>query len=146
MNAPQELLLLLATLLLGLRHGVDWDHIAAISDITSTQERSKTALWLGTVYALGHATVVGILGLLAVLLDLRLPDSVDALMEPVVGLTLLLLGGYVIYSLWERGADFQWRSRWLLLWDWLEAGIIACAAKRALNVAPERTPYFPLTL
>src|SRR5262245_66141177 len=27
---------LLTGLLLGIRHGVDWDHIAAISDITST--------------------------------------------------------------------------------------------------------------
>ena len=28
--------LLLTALLLGLRHGIDWDHIAAITDITST--------------------------------------------------------------------------------------------------------------
>ncbi len=122
MNLSQEVLLIAATLLLGLRHGVDWDHIAAISDITSTQGHPRTALWLGTVYAIGHATVVGFLGILAVLLDFRLPSWVDTFMEPFVGITLVLLGAYVIYSLWEHGSQFQWRSRWMLLWESLEAG------------------------
>jgi hypothetical protein len=35
--------LLLTALVLGLRHGVDWDHIAAITDITSTSGAAQAA-------------------------------------------------------------------------------------------------------
>ena len=115
MDLYAETLLVISTFLLGLRHGVDWDHIAAISDIVSAQERPGKALWLGTVYALGHATVVGVLGILAVLLDVRLPEWVDGFMEPFVGMTLVVLGAYVIYSLIAHRGHVHLRSRWMLL-------------------------------
>ena len=35
--------LLLTALLLGLRHGIDWDHLAAIADITSTTSAAEAA-------------------------------------------------------------------------------------------------------
>src|SRR5438093_309989 len=82
---------LLATgLLLGVRHGIDWDHIAAITDITSTttsveaaesQASSEPAgarvtfrrleiraMWLALLYAFGHAIVVFALGMLGLLI------------------------------------------------------------------------------
>jgi hypothetical protein len=34
--SPQGVGLLVTAALLGIRHGIDWDHIAAITDITST--------------------------------------------------------------------------------------------------------------
>ena len=117
-----ETLLVLSTFLLGLRHGVDWDHIAAISDITLSQEQPRESVGLGTIYALGHAFVVGILGTLAVFLDVVLPDWVDAFMEPLVGVTLIVLGLYLIYALWTSREHFRPRSRWMLLWEWAERG------------------------
>ena len=39
---------LVAALTLGLRHGFDWDHVAAISDITATTD-SRRGLRFGTV-------------------------------------------------------------------------------------------------
>ena len=41
----------------GLRHGFDWDHIAALTDISSV-EKSKSVHSSSSFYALGHATVV----------------------------------------------------------------------------------------
>src|SRR5205823_11035530 len=35
--------LLLTALVLGVRHGIDWDHIAAITDITSTTSAAEAA-------------------------------------------------------------------------------------------------------
>src|SRR5688500_2432113 len=35
--------LLVTALILGLRHGIDWDHLAAISDITSTTGAAQAA-------------------------------------------------------------------------------------------------------
>ncbi len=210
-----------AALALGIRHGIDWDHIAAITDITSTtasahksDERwltrepgvmltdeshhslaadqlganavaeaerviqetepvavaagvhrfdpasptaavqtvrphpegsrragalsavlteQRPALFLGTMYALGHGTVVTILGLLAIMASGFLPGWIDPIMERVVGVTLVLLAAYLFYSLYRffrGGEEFRIRSRWMLIFagirngfNWLRARI-----------------------
>lgn len=174
---------LAAALALGIRHGIDWDHIAAITDITSTtaaardsEERwltgepglmltdeshhsladggrlppvaggsvqagalptflseQRRAIFLGTLYALGHGTVVTILGLLAILASGFLPDWIDPIMERVVGITLLFLAAYIFYSLYRffrGGGEFRIRSRWMLIFagvrngfNWLRARV-----------------------
>jgi high-affinity nickel-transport protein len=100
---------------LGLRHGIDWDHIAAITDVTSAQPSRLRGLVMGSLYALGHAVVVVALGLLAILAFTRLPDWVDKYMEMVVGATLVTLGVWVFYSLLRNPDEFKLRSRWMLL-------------------------------
>ncbi|ACZ39251.1 hypothetical protein [Sphaerobacter thermophilus] len=142
---------------LGLRHGIDWDHIAAITDITGTMDdeelvkpvqggadgvgaatlapsrryltaESRHRFFLATLYAVGHALVVVVLGLIALWTSTILPDWIDPIMERVVGVTLLVLGGWILYSLWRHGRDFQLRSRWMLVfaavgnaWAWLRS-------------------------
>jgi high-affinity nickel-transport protein len=107
---------------LGFRHGIDWDHIAAITDITSSQDRSRTSLLFGTLYALGHALVVFSLGILAIVAGDRLPSGIDRIMPRVVGATLLLLGVYVFTSLIRHGRDFRLRSRWMLVFAGVRRG------------------------
>ena len=104
-----------ATFIYGLRHGIDLDHLAAISDITSSQESRSRSIALATVYAVGHAIVVLILGGLAIGAGRRLPSGVDDFMEHVVGISLLVLSAYVFYSLIRYGRDFRLRSRWMML-------------------------------
>src|SRR2546430_13814353 len=84
--------LLLPAFWFGFRHGIDWDHIAAITDITSSQEDRRHAMLFGTLYALGHALVVLSLGSLAILAGENLPPGVDRVMLRVVGATLVILG------------------------------------------------------
>lgn len=107
--------LIWAAFVLGLRHGIDWDHIAAITDITGSQTSPRRSIFLSTLYALGHALVVLILGILAVLAGDLVPGSLDAAMERVVGVTLLALGVYVVYSLVRFSPGRPIRSRWMLL-------------------------------
>jgi hypothetical protein len=160
--------LLLGMAALGFRHGFDWDHIAAITDITSTTtaghsevdvsagspvtphghdvseqrghahahiadpspahafgeskfaHEQRHAIGLASLYALGHAFVVTILGISALLLGAILPAWVDPILEKVVGVTLVLLGAWVIYSVvqYMRGkGEFRMRSRWMLVFD-----------------------------
>jgi len=159
--------LLLGIVALGFRHGIDWDHIAAITDITSTTTAShadpdvrpaapmpahghedppglphahshehapalhvlsesrfaheqRHAIALGTLYALGHALVVLVLGIAALLVGAVLPAWVDPILERVVGVTLVLLGSWVLISLVQyfRGkGEFRMRSRWMLVFD-----------------------------
>ncbi|MDP2936293.1 MAG: hypothetical protein Q8O86_07370 [Dehalococcoidia bacterium] len=122
MNDPGVVVLLAASaLFLGLQHGIDWDHIAAISDITGTVDSPRRGFFLGSLYALGHVTVVTIVGIFAILVGIALPDWVDGMMEPVVGATLVFLGLWIVYSLIRSGENFQLRSRWMLLFDGLRA-------------------------
>lgn len=107
--------LLLSALFLGMRHGVDWDHIAAITDLTATQESPRRGLFLGTIYALGHALVVLAIGAVAIVAGQNLPDSIDTLFGRIVGWTLILLGVYVVYTLVTQRGEFRMQSRWMLL-------------------------------
>ena len=108
---------IVSAFLFGFRHGIDWDHIAAITDITSSQEERGLALEYGTIYALGHALVVFLIGVAAIVLGAKLPDGVDEVMERVVGITLILLGVYVFTALVRHGREFRMRSRWMLIFS-----------------------------
>ncbi|MEX1207981.1 MAG: hypothetical protein WEE36_05130 [Acidimicrobiia bacterium] len=107
--------LLLSALLLGMRHGVDWDHIAAITDLAATQDTPRRGLMLGTIYALGHGIVVLVIGAVAIVVGRSLPESIDALFGRIVGWTLIVLGGYVAYSLIVHREGFRMQSRWMLI-------------------------------
>ena len=56
-NAAPILMTLAACAMLGFRHGFDYDHIAAISDISTVQERPWQAMRFSLMYALGHAAM-----------------------------------------------------------------------------------------
>ena len=165
--------LLLGMAALGFRHGIDWDHIAAITDITSTTTAGHTevdvpagapvtphghdaseqrghvhqhatspsamhsfgesrfaheqrhAVGLASLYAFGHASVVFVLGVAALLIGAILPEWVDPILQKVVGVTLVLLGAWVIYSViqYMRGkGEFRMRSRWMLVFDLVRNG------------------------
>jgi len=86
---------------LGLRHGFDYDHLAAISDIAGSQAQPRTAMWMGTLYALGHAATIAVLGGLAIGFRLTLPADSDRWFEHLVGATLIVLGVYVLAT-WRR--------------------------------------------
>ena len=60
-------------LLLGLRHGLAPDHLAAIDGLTM-RSRSASAPWMGALFALGHG--------LTVLLIVALADAASAWLQP----------------------------------------------------------------
>ena len=108
---------IVSAFLFGFRHGIDWDHIAAITDIAGSQDDRRSAMFFGTLYAVGHALVVLLIGTAAILLGERLPASVDNVMEKIVGVTLILLGVFVFVSLARHGREFRLRSRWMLIFS-----------------------------
>jgi ABC-type nickel/cobalt efflux system permease component RcnA len=109
--------LMLSAFTFGFRHGIDWDHIAAITDITSSSESPRRGVLFGTLYAAGHAVVVLVIGIIAIALAETLPETFDQAMGRVVGVTLILLGIYVFYALIRYGREFRMRSRWMLLFS-----------------------------
>lgn len=107
--------LVVSAFFFGFRHGIDWDHIAAITDIAGSQEDRPSAFLFGTLYALGHALVVFLIGSAAIVLGEQLPPSIDRVMERVVGATLIVLGVFVFVSIARHGREFRLRSRWMLI-------------------------------
>jgi high-affinity nickel permease len=98
--APSSLqLALLSAAVLGFRHGFDYDHIAAITDITSVQTNRWLGMRLGLLYALGHAATVAVLGSAVIVFQISLPHRFDLIAERLVGITLLILGVYVLGTL-----------------------------------------------
>src|SRR6202158_2779339 len=94
-------LALLSAAILGFRHGFDYDHMAALSHITSVQTNRWRGMRLGLLYALGHAAPVAVLGGAVIVFQLSLPHGMDRIAERLVGLTLLILGVYVLGSLFK---------------------------------------------
>jgi high-affinity nickel permease len=89
-------LALLSAAVLGFRHGLDYDHIAAITDISSVQAKARDAMRYGLLYVIGHATTIAILGIAAIAFRISLPAASDRWAERLVGITLLALGIYVL--------------------------------------------------
>ena len=102
-------------LMFGFRHGVDWDHIAAIGDLADGQLNRRRSLALASAYALGHALVVLVLGAAAIVFGESLPEPIDAAMERFVGFTLVALGVYVVVMLVKHRGAVRPGSRWMLV-------------------------------
>ncbi len=88
-----------AAALLGFRHGVDYDHVAAIADLTGTARRPTQAVGVAILYGLGHATIVTVLGAASVWFGMVLPKGSDQVLEGAVGCTLIVLGAYVLSAI-----------------------------------------------
>jgi len=97
-------LALVSAAALGFRHGLDYDHIAAISDISSVQSRASDAMRYGLLYVAGHAATVAFLGAGAVAFRIALPPASDRWAERLVGITLLVLGLYVLGTFFRPSA------------------------------------------
>src|SRR5579864_4205522 len=116
MLAPKTLeLALLSAAVLGFRHGFDYDHIAAISDITSVDMDKKHAMKMGLLYVLGHAATVATLGAVVILFQTSLPAAIDNWAERAVGFTLVVLGIYVLGSMFRSGKKAAPKSRIMIL-------------------------------
>lgn len=115
--------LLLTSFGLGLRHGIDWDHVAAIADLSGSAEDRRRGLWLSFLYAVGHAVVVMALGTAAIIFGAAIPDGLDVWMGRIVGLTLIWLGVWVLVQLIRQGRDFRLKSRWMLVLGGTFAGM-----------------------
>lgn len=105
---------------LGIRHGLDWDHLSAIADLVGApSQRNRRSLGLALWYCIGHGSVIVLLGTLVGLLGVRLPGGLDRVFEVVVGLTLIGLGVLVLVQVARQGRKYRFISRWRLLLDLL---------------------------
>lgn len=105
----------LFAILIGFRHGMDSDHIAAIADMVGAEHQRNRQLRMGITYALGHGAVVVIIGLLAIFVGARLPSELLSMLEFLVGFSLLLLGGFILFTLFQQRNQYEYQSRWQII-------------------------------
>lgn len=100
------------SMLLGLRHASDPDHVAAVSTlIASGRERAtRSAAKLGLVWGLGHATSLFVFGVPVVLYSAYLPERVQRTAETGVGVVIVALAILLLVR-WRRGGHSHRRSR-----------------------------------
>lgn len=88
--APAGVLLL--GLLVGLRHALEADHVAAVSTmVAASKGRLRRAPVLGALWGLGHTATLFAAGLIVLLLAVNIPASVSGRLEFGVGVMLLFL-------------------------------------------------------
>jgi hypothetical protein len=93
------------SVLLGLRHASDPDHLAAVTTmIASGKERAtRRAARLGFTWGLGHATSLFAFGLPVIFYSAYLPAPVEKAAETSVGFMIVLLSLLLLLR-WRRGA------------------------------------------
>ena len=78
--------------LLGLQHAIEADHLAAVSTIVSEKKSLVTASLVGGLWGIGHTISLFVVGALVILLKLQISEVIEARLESIVGVMLVLLG------------------------------------------------------
>lgn len=108
---------------LGMRHGLDPDHIAVIDSLTlqAIEERPRCAPWIGTFFSLGHGLVVTLIAVAVSVASRQwvIPESLSR-WGGWVPIALLLLVGLLNLRSLLHSDDYRpvgWRT-WILPRGW----------------------------
>ena len=72
---------------------------------------------LGVMYAFGHGSIVLIVGLISIFIGVELPHTTRELLEVLVSLTLIILGGIILYSLLRQKKEYEYKSRLKIVYE-----------------------------
>jgi high-affinity nickel-transport protein len=100
--------LIFLVFILGVRHGLDADHLAIIDAQTryNWQMGSPIARWVGTLFSFGHGAVVAIIAVVLGMFvkNFKFPDYFDALSTWIAIISLFAIGTWNIVNLLKRRA------------------------------------------
>ena len=80
-------------LVLGLRHALDTDHLAAVSTVLAQRPSLRASGLIGLSWGLGHTVVLLLVGAMVLVLQVQIPEPFALAAEFGVGAMLVLLGG-----------------------------------------------------
>jgi high-affinity nickel permease len=83
-------------LLLGLRHALDADHVAAVSTLVARERGLVRSCLLGAFWGAGHTLALLGAGIAVIAFKLTITPGLEEALERTVGLVLVLLGGHVL--------------------------------------------------
>ncbi|MBD0325606.1 MAG: urease accessory protein UreH [Pyrinomonadaceae bacterium] len=88
---------------LGLKHAVEVDHLAAVSTIVSERKSLLSSLLVGGLWGVGHTISLLIAGILVIILHVQISQRMALVLEFMVGLMLVALGINALRKLWHGG-------------------------------------------
>ena len=83
--------------LLGMRHALEPDHLAALSTLLTGERNIRRAAWLGVYWGIGHTLTLRVAGTLLVVLRAEMPALVSDVLACAVVLPLVAFGFRAIY-------------------------------------------------
>jgi hypothetical protein len=93
-----------AALAAGFAHALEADHMAAVTTFVSRRPRPLQAVWFGVRWGAGHSAAILLVGTALLALDLRLSDLLARGLEFGVGVMLLGLGAWLLWSVLHERA------------------------------------------
>ena len=88
--------------LLGARHALDADHLAAVSTILSKRPCLQTSGFIGLCWGFGHTLMLLLVGVVVIFLKVTIPESVARTLEFGIGIMLVVLGGSLAWSIYQE--------------------------------------------
>jgi cytochrome c biogenesis protein CcdA len=88
--------LLMLGLLLGLRHALDADHVAAVASLTRQKQSLSSSIKQGAAWGIGHTITLFMFGSIVIFMDTIMPVYLAKKLEVAVGMMLVLLGADVL--------------------------------------------------
>src|ERR1700721_1356828 len=93
--------------LLGMRHALEADHIAAVSSIAARRTGVRDIVKHGLTWGLGHTLTLFALAGAAILLGHAIHERLARPLETAVGIMLVGLGANVLWRLWRDRVHFH---------------------------------------
>src|SRR5215472_1754618 len=94
-------------LLLGMRHALEADHIAAVSSIAARRSDVADIVKHGLTWGLGHTLTLFAFAGAAILAGRAIPENLSRPLETAVGFMLVGLGAHVLWRLWRDRVHFH---------------------------------------
>ncbi len=88
---------------LGLRHALDVDHLAAVSTLVSQRGGILRSSLIGAVWGLGHTAALLLAGVVVIALHAQISPGVALALELGVAVMLVGLGANLLWTLWRGG-------------------------------------------
>jgi sulfite exporter TauE/SafE len=88
---------------LGLKHAVEADHLAAVSAIVSERKSLWASSLVGGLWGLGHTLALLVAGVAVILFHFRVGERTERALEFAVGLMLVALGANALRKLARGG-------------------------------------------
>ncbi len=99
MSDPSHLTILGFGFLLGLRHALDADHLAAVSTVLAQRPSLRASSAVGLWWGVGHTLTLLIVGAIVLALGIHIPPQFEIIAESGVGVLLIVLGGSLAVKL-----------------------------------------------
>lgn len=99
--------ILLLGFLLGIRHAMESDHVAAVATLVTRHLPLRRTIMQGAVWGLGHALTLFTAFSLVLFLDVLVPEHAAEALEAAVGLMLVALGVDVLLRLYRERVHFH---------------------------------------